>query len=91
MHNKCKYEYELRFELFDDAKEFTMDVLGDNYTIGPNGMLISDDRIVTVRFDTDLSITHVQQQGPHINLQIWGQPFGTKGGPNMNIHLLWRK
>ena len=91
VHNKCKYKYSLEFESYDDSKEFAMNILGDNYTVDVNEILVSENRLVTVRFDTDLSITHVQQQGPHINLQIWDNPFRRGGREIMNIHLIWRK
>ena len=99
VHNTCNTtEY---VDTVDDALDRAKQHLGteqryyvDKNAVVNKNILVSDsDPRRIVRFDIDMSTTHVQKVGQHLNLETYAKPFGTMGQrrPLTNLHLFWRK
>ena len=98
VHNKCLKTTE-NVSTVDEALDKAEDFLGpsQSYYVNSKGeieynILVSDsDPRKVVRFDLDVTNSHVIEEGVHLNLEVYKHPFGTKGGvPKKNIHLKWQ-
>ena len=93
VHNNNCGSNEQWVDTYEDAKQVANQHVGPNASSykGNSNIMVSKDGLKVARLDTNPASTHVMNNGPHINLETYRQPFGTKGGkPLTNIHLRWR-
>ena len=93
VHNNNCGPQEQWVETYDDAKQIAEQHVGTGASSykGNSNIRVSNNGLKVARFDTNPNSAHVINKGPHINLETYQQPFGTKGGkPLINIHLRWR-